>query len=158
MDAITRLEKENLFYTAANSSLRTETFKALGGFDARLNDAEDFDLAYRALSAKMPVFFDKENEAVHHELITCVSYIRRLREYNEAHGKLRTFYPDRENGPRINKINPVKKVMYKFFAASLWPGLIDKQFFKKILPRTVRYKFYDLVIESLTSQYPAVKV
>ncbi len=155
---ITQLSRENLFFTAANSSARRETFMLLGGFDERITDAEDFDLAYRALTANIPVYFDRDNKSVHQEYITCVSYILRLRAYGTAHNKLKLFYPERISPVKNNESNFLKRVLYRVFAFSFWPRFIDRQIVQKFLPKIVRFKFYDVVIESLASRHPSVKI
>ncbi|HEY8934465.1 MAG TPA: glycosyltransferase family A protein, partial [Cyclobacteriaceae bacterium] len=92
--SLVSLTVDTIFFTAANCSIPTKVFNVLEGFDERLTDAEDHDLAYRALQMGIAVYFDKENKAIHHDPITCASYIKRLREYQGAHSKLAALHPE----------------------------------------------------------------
>jgi glycosyltransferase involved in cell wall biosynthesis len=155
-NGITQMTFSNLFFTAANSSVPRKIFNELMGFDKRLTDAEDFDLAFRALEGGHNVFFDKSNVAFHHEKITCVSYIRRIRQYQEAQKKLINLHPERK---KMNKeVSRVKLLVYRCFSSGMFPFLIDRFNVFMILPKKLRYKFYDLIIHSLGVVYPRVKL
>src|SRR5206468_5595350 len=52
------LKKNNLFITAANFSIPRLFFEKLGGFDERLLDAEDFDLAVKAYKSGVNLYFN----------------------------------------------------------------------------------------------------
>jgi GT2 family glycosyltransferase len=134
--------------------VRREVFQSLGGFDERLTDAEDHDFGYRALKAGIAVVFDKSNKAFHYDPITCTSYIKRLRAYARAHTTLHTLYPDRYKGTQTSSATG-KRMVYKLFAFSFWPQLIDKGRFT-FLPEKQRYKLYDIVIQALAVEYPNV--
>jgi glycosyltransferase involved in cell wall biosynthesis len=157
-DGYTQLDKENLFYTAANCSMKRNTFESLNGFDERLTDAEDYDLGYRALRMNIPVYFDKGNKAIHQEAITCASYIRRLRTYNKAHIKLKEFYPERLTISKTTDPNKGKRLIYWILASSFWVKLIDMGLMRWIMPQHLRYKFYDGVIESLAIRFPLTRL
>jgi glycosyltransferase involved in cell wall biosynthesis len=152
-DGITRLDHSNLFFTAANCSVRRSVFLKLNGFDERLTDAEDFDFAYRALEKGIPVFFDKGNRAFHHDPITAKSYIKRLRQYGEAHKRLKDLHPERKNVKQeTNK--GLKKLVYNFMASPYIVDLADRDFFKKTLPKAVRFKLYNLIIQAMAIEFP----
>jgi glycosyltransferase involved in cell wall biosynthesis len=153
---VNRLDSSNLFFTAANASVKKDLFYFLGGFDENLTDAEDHDLAHRALNKNIPVFFDKKNRAVHNDLITCKSYIQRQRLYASAHEKLKKNHPERYAVRQ--KKNFLKRLIYKIFAQAFWVRLIDSDFFARVLPQKVRYKLYDIVIQALGVEYPYVTI
>lgn len=153
-EGITQLNFSNLFFSAANSSMRKDVFNSLHGFDATLTDAEDQELAYRALKQSVPVCFDKQNKAWHREFITCVSYIRRQRMYKKSHLQLAGMYPELQASLNKKK-SRVKRGVYWLFSFPLLPYLIDRGYFK-ILPRPIRYKLYDVVIQALSYEYPGV--
>lgn len=153
-EGTTPLRESNFFFTAANCSVRKEVFQLLSGFDERLTDAEDHDFGYRALKAGIPVVFDKSNKAFHHDPITCISYIKRLRAYANAHTTLSGLYPDRYKKTQMSS-TAIKRMVYKLFAFAFWPHLIDKGGFT-FLPKKQRYKFYDVVIQALAVEYPQV--
>lgn len=137
---------DNLFFTAGTFSVRKDTFKKLAGFDNRLTDAEDYDLAYRALEKGIPVYFDKDNRSIHHDKITCLSYIKRIRQYSKAHLKLASLHPNRIP-LRTTGQSLVRKPFYFFFSLSFWIQLADRERLK-FLPKVWRYKLYDWIIFS----------
>jgi glycosyltransferase involved in cell wall biosynthesis len=153
-EELTLLDNSNLFFTAANASIRKELFRSLNGFNEKLTDAEDHDLASRAISNNVNVFFDKSNKAVHRDLITCRSYIERLRLYAKAHAKLKMDHPERYE--TSVKKDFITRAIYKICALPFLVTLIDKQIFKLLLPKKIRYKFYDVVIQALAREYPDV--
>ncbi|MFZ6012194.1 MAG: glycosyltransferase [Bacteroidota bacterium] len=155
-EGLTLLSYDNLFFSAANSSCTKQIFEKLNGFDERITDAEDHDLAYRALQNGIHVYFDKGNTAIHDDPITARKYIDRLRAYARAHDKLRSFYPDRY--ARQVKRGFLKRSLYRLFALSFLPAMIDRETLVGILPKSLRYKFYDIVIQALAVEYPDIKL
>ncbi len=142
------LQKHNLFLTAANFSISKALFFQLGGFDERLTDAEDFDLGVRAFQQGIPIYFDKDNIAWHDDFITCQSYIKRLKQYAQAHQKLLALNPETyASYPQYQpqSMSFTKKVVYSFFRAGYWVWLIDRMNVLKILPARLRYKLYDII-------------
>jgi glycosyltransferase involved in cell wall biosynthesis len=154
--AIVKLEKGNLFLSAANCSMLKEVFIAVGQFQEALRDAEDFDFAMRALLKNIPVFFDVNNIAIHNERISCRSYIRRQVEYRKAHFILKQLYPDSVygNADVDRKFVNLKRMWYYLFSFEFWTNAIDNSsFFLKQLPKSIRYKIYDWVIYSQSVEY-----
>lgn len=147
-DTLNRLDLENLFFTTSNCSIPISFFKVLHGFDMRLTDAEDFDLAYRAIENDIPVFFDKENIAIHHERITCKSFIVRTRQYQDAHDRLRALHPTRLHPAKPSKPSFMKRLFYAFFDFNFWIWVIDGTNLLKAMPQSWRFKIYDWVIYS----------
>ncbi len=88
------IPKKQLHLTAANFSIPTTLFNKLEGFDERLNDAEDYDLAVRAFEKKISIHYYHEAFAFHDDFITCKSYIHRQKEYRSFHKKLLQLKPD----------------------------------------------------------------
>ncbi len=151
----TTLRFDNLFFTSANCSVKREVLSQLQMFDERLLDAEDHDLAYRALEAGIPVIFDKDNRAIHHERITCKSYIVRLRSYRVAHEKLKILYPNRLEIRLGSSPGFLKRCAYGLFAWSFFVRWIDEGNLK-FLPKKMRYGIYTFVIHSLANVFPDV--
>jgi len=156
-DGLNELTQSNLFFTGANCSMRREQFFSLSGFDESLRDAEDFDFALRALKASIKVFFDKTNIAIHHDPITCIGYIKRLREYRQAQQMVAALHP------YINifvdvKIGFGKKILYSIFSLNVLPKIIDNFNIFLVLPKMLRYRFYSLVIHSLSKIYFHVRL
>lgn len=155
-NGLNQMNTNNLFYTAANCSIPRTLFLQLDGFDERLNDGEDYDLACRALTNGFLVYFDKENKAVHNEHITCRSYVIRLRAYSAAQNKLQTLHPERSRTTSSPSL--IKRYIYLIFASSLWIKAIDKGFFTFILPRRIRYRLYDIIIQAMSVEYPETRL
>ena len=152
-DGLNELNKANIFFTAANCSIPRNLFNTLNGFDNRLTDAEDYDLATRGLSIGTQVFFDKGNVAIHHDPITCVGYIKRQREYNRAQKKISVDVGEKNDD---NLIETSKRILYAPFAFAIFPRIIDSFNVFLIFPKWLRYKLYSVVIHSLARVYPNV--
>lgn len=142
-EGINVINMGNLFLTASNFSLPRSLFMKLGGFDERLNDAEDKEFGYRALLAGVPLFFDKSNRAIHNEKITCKSYIERMRQYTIGQQRLVGILPDSLRS--IYRISILKKTFYWLFSFTAWVALIDNYRALYFLPKPVRFKIYDWV-------------
>jgi len=147
-----RYTKNNLHITAANFSLPKQVYASLGGFDERLSDVEDFELATRAFDSGIPIYYSQKAKAWHNDLITCRSYIGRQRQYNKAYQELFVIRPDligKYAQTLGNKITFSTKVFYYFFSFTFWYKWIDKEvFFIKMFPTSIRYKLYDMVVWS----------
>lgn len=144
--------EENLHLTAANFSLSKELFTSLNGFDERLPDVEDFELATRAFDSAIPIYYLPTARGWHNDFVTCQSYIIRQRQYNKAYQALFVIRPDltgkfAQTVP--TKTGLTKKVFYWFFSFSFWHKWIDREVFViKRLPNAIRYKLYDVVVWS----------
>ena len=128
----------------------------MNGFDEDLSDAEDYELARRALDRHVPVVYDKCNKAVHNDQIACRSYIRRLREYSAAHEKLnmRESVTSRKRSRGVN----LKRLVYRAFAFQFWVWLIDAGVFSYVFPTRLRYALYSVIIHSLAYEYSNVRI
>jgi len=151
-EGLNLIPPDKLFLSAASLSIHKMTFNLLEGFDERLSDIEDLEFATRAAEKKIPIYFDKENKAIHHDPITCKSYITRMRQYTRAQQYLHNLYP--EKFPDRKVTSSLKKVFYALFSISKLPRLIDGTNLLKILPKSVRYKFYDWLTYSLGVVFP----
>jgi glycosyltransferase involved in cell wall biosynthesis len=155
---LNQLNGKNLFLTAANMSIPKTLFELLGGFNEKLTDAEDYELAVRAYEKGIPIYFDKSNIAWHDDLITCKSYIKRQRQYNAMTDPLNALLPSkyRRNHKSRQKLPFFKYLVYAFFATKYWPNWIDTDRLT-FLPQSLRYKIYDFVITSLGQYFPEKK-
>ncbi|MBC6988297.1 glycosyltransferase family 2 protein [Hymenobacter sp. BT491] len=151
-----KLNPAEPFITAANFSLSKALFDQIGGFDSRLTDAEDFDLAMRASEAGIEIYFLNQAQAWHDDLISCRVYVKRLREYRVAHQKLAALRP--KLYPKYGRFSPprpglLKDAAFSFFAKAQWLNLIDSQNLLVLKPEEVRYKIYDVIITALGVYY-----
>ena len=153
-EGINQVPSDKVFLTAANMSIKKADFTRLNGFDERLSDAEDFDLALRAIDQGYGVYFDKTNIALHDDYITCAQYIERQRQYALANEMLKKLKPQfflNANNREI-KLTPIKKFGFSFFSQKYWVRWIDDGRLTW-LPRNVRYKIYDWAITGLGKIY-----
>lgn len=154
-EGIQQLDERNLFFTSANCSMRKTDFFQLRGFSDLLSDAEDYELALRALRAGYSVYFDMANQAIHHDNITCNSYIQRIRQYEVAHKQLYMLYPDLHRS--LTSRSGFRRVVYKLFAFPRLVTLVDREWFRW-LPRFLRYKVYGVIIHALGIEYPHIEL
>jgi glycosyltransferase involved in cell wall biosynthesis len=150
-DGLNLLNHSDLFFTTANCSFKRSDFNTLGGFNELLTDAEDYELALRALQAGLPVYFDKSNYAIHHDLITCQSYIKRQGEYKRAIIQVLQLNP--EAVPKITpKPTAFKHFIYTILSLPVFPKLIDRFNIFLLLPKSLRYTCYSAVIHAHSQQ------
>lgn len=153
----TPMPKEFSFITAANFSLSKSSWLLLNGFDERLTDAEDYDLAIRAAQINIPMYYNIKAFAWHDDFVTCRRYIKRLREYKDAHLYLQKIKPDLY--PLNHKYavllpSGLKSIFFKLFCSSVWIDSVDANIWKYILPRKIRYRLYDWILTANSSFYP----
>jgi len=153
-----KMGRDNLFITGAHFSIPKNLFNELGGFDNRLTDAEDWDFAVKAFLGKSDIYLDPDNIAYHQDFITCENYIRRRREYVVAQKRLNELNKYvLENGfSRLQEVRApfLKKSIISMVSNMTMVKLIDNGFFKTVLPKTIRYRLYDLVIVGLVKIFP----
>jgi GT2 family glycosyltransferase len=144
---------------AANFSMPKSLFWHLGGFDTRLTDAEDFDLAVRAYEAGIALYYNHNAFSYHVDMITGTSYIKRLRQYRAAHERLRLLEPQRYATITIHRpeaIKGIKKLFFKLFAQHFWVKWLDQDALKKFIPMQIRYKLYDYIITANGVYFPTI--
>lgn len=144
-----KMAPDQPFITAANFSLPRSVFEQLGGFEPTLTDAEDFDLAMRASEAGRAIYFLNQAEAWHDDLVSCATYIRRLREHGRENKTLVALRPAMLAKYAQSLFLPptgLKKQIFKLFTHSAWVPLIDSERLTYLLPKAVRYQVYGLVI------------
>jgi glycosyltransferase involved in cell wall biosynthesis len=151
----TPMKTEYLFVTAANLSLPATVFSRINGFDSGLRDIEDFDLGMRASEAGIPIYFIRNAEAFHDDPVTCATYVRRLREYRKAHKTLAEirpkFYSKYVTRPAAAPAG-VKGTFFHLFASPTWLRIVDSGSLT-ILPRSIRYKLFDIITTAQGSYY-----
>ena len=156
------MNESNLYLAAANFSVSRATFDALNGFDERLRDSEDFDLGARALREGYRVYGSNSSAfAFHDDPITCRYYIRRQRQYYESRRMLQKFNPElyRNRSKDYSvKVSGIKKMIFSVFSNRFMVGLIDSGMLKWVMPRMIRYQFYDLVIGGMSDIFPDRKL
>lgn len=145
------------FITAANFSISKDTWHLLNGFDERLSDAEDYDLAIRASILELPMYYNINALAWHDDVVSCRKYIKRLREYREAQLYLQKIKPELyplSHKYAINVPTGLKSIFFKLFCFSFWIDSVDSNMWKYILPQKIRYRLYDFILTANASFYP----
>lgn len=140
------------YISANNFSLAKIVFNKLGGFDQRLTDAEDFDLAMSAQEMNVPVFLSKSAWAWHYDvnIKTFTKYIKRMRQYRVAQDKLRELKPERyqdksSNQRYVTMPTGLKAIIFKSLARKIWINSLESYFWFW-LPLSLRFKLYDAII------------
>jgi len=153
---LNKLNGCNLYLTAANMSILKYLFDKLGGFNESLTDAEDYEMAVKAISSGIDIYFDKSNIAWHDDFITCRKYILRQRQYDNANLILKASLPDTfVRGKK--KMNLLKRMVYYYFSRSGIVKYIDQEKFWW-LPKPLRYKLYSITIHSLSKIHSKVEL
>lgn len=150
------LKKESVFVTTQNFSISKADFLRTGGFDERLTDAEDYELAVRAFKMGIPLYFNYNAFAWHDDPITAHSYIRRQRQYAAAQQKLMDIHPDWVSEGFLKKPyvpGGAKASLFKVFCGKGWIKAIDNNSLKW-LPQSLRYKLYDFIITANGNFFP----
>lgn len=145
--AISRGILKSPYITANNFGINRFFFQEMGGFDDRLQDAEDFDLAVKIFEAGFPIFFDS-HLMVHHQLNGSFSnLIKRQREYKKANEHLLIINPVAGNYRRHLTYSIGKKTFLWFFLLPFLPSSIDN-FRLRFLPAKLKFKVYDWILEA----------
>jgi glycosyltransferase involved in cell wall biosynthesis len=150
------LPQYDLHLTAANMSIPRDLFIRLGCFDIRLRDAEDYDLAVRANLQGVSIFYLADCIGFHYDNVSCEKYILRVREYHIAQKVLEKVNPLLySSGTKYSQssLTSIKRMFFKFFTYKFIIYLVDFGFFK-VLPKTIRYKLYDVVITANGIYFP----
>ena len=154
-EGINVLNYDNLFLSSANMSIRRREFNELKGFQEALSDGEDIELALRAKEIDIDVCFDKSNNAVHLDFVTCKGYITRLRQYARANRAIREMHTSYVRGDG-KEGNLSKRLVYRLAAMPFMVSLIDNYNILLLLPVQMRYKLYDIITHAFSAVYPDV--
>jgi glycosyltransferase involved in cell wall biosynthesis len=146
------------YITANNFSVPKEIFQKLDGFDSRLRDAEDYDLAVRAQSVGVPVYFSSKAFCFNNDVdnVNCRKYIKRFREYAVAQKILENLKPEVYHKNHQHAANIPKGIKGKVFlmmCSKWWIDSVDSGVWKW-LPKKIRFKLYDVIVTANGSFYP----
>lgn len=131
------------YITANNFSIKIEIFTSVGGFDERLNDSEDLDLAIRLTMKGYTISQLNELVAFLPLNATFSETFRRLKEYKAGRVVLNNTNPVVKDYIPSNVFpNPLKRLFFFLFSFSFLYRLVDQGFFL-FLPKAWRMKIYD---------------
>lgn len=152
-DKITRVSFTQFAFTTANMSVSKTVINALGAFDNRLNDSEDFDFCLKALQQNIPIYYDYGIWSWHCDYVNIGTYIKRQREYLQSKQDLAKIKPEYlqlhpASFSRAN-ISPFKRFLSRFFRINgLWNAILRSRLFLKLFPQKMRFKLYEVIIFS----------
>jgi glycosyltransferase involved in cell wall biosynthesis len=143
------------YLTSANFSVSKTIFEKIGKFDERIF-VEDFDLAVRARALGVPIFYNLKVRAFHDNVMNCQSFILKQIKYAEFYEGLIRLRPE-----LINKYDATsqyqpgifKKIYFFIFSHKVFVTAVDRGLFKLVLPKKIRFQFYDLLITGLARVY-----
>ena len=146
------LSAKDLFLASANFAIKKDMFTEIGGFNSNLRDAEDLDLAYRLHLSNIPIYYNLEAVGFHKDKITCRSYVIRNRQYIHGYKVLREAHPFYLNiNKRLELVDvPAKrKFVLSIISQPLFVYLIDHFNVFLLLPKSIRFRFYEMLILGL---------
>lgn len=156
------MNSRTFYLAAANFSITRELFDQLGGFDEQLRDSEDYDLGMRALLKGCEVYgSNRQARAFHDDPLTCVSYIRRQRQYRESKRMLLKLKPELYEGYVVEKKYNMpwhKQLVFSIFAHRSLVKMVDSGILKNILPENMRFRIYDMIISGMADIFPDRKL
>jgi glycosyltransferase involved in cell wall biosynthesis len=149
---VTRLSLANLFFTTANCSIKRKDFLLLNGFNEDLSDAEDYELAGRAIELGIPVYFDRSNDAWHRELYSLRKLIHRQSQYHRAHIKVQDLH--KKWDLRIHPVSKARTVFYWLFSSIWLLNFVESSRWCRFIPRAMRHKIYGWIIYAKAIVFP----
>lgn len=154
-------KKQNLpfdytFLTAQNFSISKMLFAELNEFNPDLKDIEDYDLALRAKSKMIPIYYLDTALAVHCDFFSFHKYALRSKDYLKNRILAAKFNPELYfYDPILNhKNSTLQKLIYPLFKYSFWLTLFDTNLLAHILPKKMRYQLYGIAITAYIHNQP----
>lgn len=136
------------YLTAAHFSIQKDLFYAMNGFELGLNWGEDRQFAARLKSAGVPIWYDQQAVAWHHDPMNFRRLALRLRKESDDSS------PALAPKPALNRW---KSLILRPFANEIWVRRIDEgAFWLKLAPRSLRWFVYRLVLAALSYHYKNV--
>ncbi|MEQ8521296.1 MAG: glycosyltransferase, partial [Vicingaceae bacterium] len=151
LEAVGPVNELQPFFTAANFSIPRLLFKQLGGFNESLTDAEDQEMAIRADQSGVPIYYLSKAVAHHVDELSVRDYIKRLRQYREAHLELQAALNEKNDKiflravPFSQPVGLLRKIVYRFFGQPFFLRLSENDRLMGVLPESIRHKFFDWV-------------
>lgn len=152
-----RSDSEGLAVSGTFSSqqlgVSREAFLAIGGFDERLRDCEDFELSVRVADSGQKIIHDLRNVVRHADYVDFNVFIRRQIEYKCGRERLRKLHPELvARFPNVLRpgvgMSATKKLIRRLFVFDQFWKNVYHSGLLMITPRRFRYLIYDLVISS----------
>ncbi len=136
-----------VYLTAGHFSIPRSLFDSLGGFEQQDSWGEDRLLAFQLRKLGVPLWYDPQAVAWHHDPLNFRRLVLRLR--NEW------LTPTHQLSRQKSIYFYFKKIIFLFFTTSDYVNLIDRSpVWLRVLPRRVRWLFYRCVLTALVYYYP----
>jgi glycosyltransferase involved in cell wall biosynthesis len=135
------------YITANNFSIKKKVFDHAGGFDERLRDAEDFDLALKVKALGYHIQLDKNIIAKHMVHGSFKQYFKRMKEYSAARDRLVEINPAAAQffQKEEHQFSAAKKAVFYLFSFKFWGYIADRNMLT-FLPSKLRFKMYDMML------------
>lgn len=130
------------YITAANFSIKKKIFDLMGGFDNRLTDSEDLDLAVRIKNKGYQIIPREDLIAYITLNATFSETFNRLKEYKKGREVLHNINAYVKDYIPVEIKNPLKRIFFYCFSFSILYRLADRGFFL-FMPKGWRMKLYD---------------
>jgi len=146
------LSRTDLFLASANFTIRKKMFEEMGGFCDGLRDAEDLDLAFRLYLAQIPIYYNLKAVGYHMDKITCRSYVIRNRQYISGYKILRDKNPEYlqiNSRLVVKEVSKNRRRILNIISLPIFVYLIDNFNVFLVLPKQIRYRFYEFLILGL---------
>ena len=153
---------EQPFFTTQQLSVQSSIFHEVGGFDEQLTDSEDFELSVRVKFKGYSILHDVKNVVRHADYSDFDKFIYRQKEYKDSKEALAIERPEiLERYPDILRSKTrngfFKSWARRFFVYNrLWKAFFRSDL-RMVIPETVRFKMYDLVISSTIFAHSSFK-
>ena len=146
------------YISANNFSLYRIVFNQLSGFDKRLRDAEDYDLATRAMKLNIRLYISYAAFAYNNDTdnITCETYLKRLRSYTSSQKILADLKPEiysQDHQYAVPSLTGFKYIVFSFLTKRWWIKSVDNGYWSW-LPEFARFKLYDMIITANGAFFP----
>jgi len=143
---ITTRDYKEPYLTASNFAILKDSFNAVNGFDERLNDNEDFDLAVRLLENNVPIFYDDQIKVGHALPKSFTQYLKRLKEYEQALKDTADINPNVLKYRKYRDKPSYKVRILKIFLRYSWIVNLMDSGALTFFPMRFRFKLYDLIL------------
>ena len=143
--------KDMFYITANNFSIKKKIFDEVGGFDGRLRDAEDFDLAIRLKERRHEIAYEPRAIGYHMLPSSFAETMKRAGEYGRARKALMEVNPTAAAyfSEGTNSISKFKRPIFYLFTHPIFIKMADKNMMT-VLPKKLRFKIYDIMMTAHT--------
>jgi GT2 family glycosyltransferase len=141
-----RITANEFVFTACNLSIPAALFHSLHGFNTALKDGEDFEFGMRALTAGVPLYYDRNVTAWHDDWPTLDQYINRNSEYLAGKKVLVNMNPEFERLLKVNAGARSHNRFKQFLQSILGGAAMSNSLLFRMLPLKLKFIAYKSAI------------